>query len=148
MDTLKEICRESGDFLMALIPYFAQVIAESEIKDEIRTLRWDGLCRLHGQLGRYERRNYDVNLLSSLAAKKAELIVQARTKKEMEQICTPHAPHFDGAKFIPGVYLVPEEELICWCETSLQAPLNEYGMRRYIEVFRQVFPEKSRELDI
>lgn len=146
MDTLKEICRESGDFLIALIPYFAQVIAESEIKDEIRSLRWDGLCRLHGRLGEYERRHYDANLLSSLAAKKAELIVQARTKKEMEQICTPHAPHFDGAKFIPGAYLVPEEELICWCETSLRAPLNEYGMRRYMEVFRQVFPEKSREL--
>lgn len=148
MDTLKKICRESGDYLMALIPYFAHVIAESEITDEIRTLRWDSLCRLHGQLRRYEKRNYDSTLLSSLAAKKAEQIVQARTKKEMAQIFNPHAPHFDGAKFILDAYLVPEEELICWCEASLRAPFNEYSMRRYIEVFCQVFPEKSRELEL
>lgn len=54
MNTLKEICRNSGDYLIALIPYLAHVIAESEITEEIRTLRWDGLCKLHGQLRRYE----------------------------------------------------------------------------------------------
>lgn len=59
MNTLKEICRNSGDYLIALIPYLAHVIAESEITEEIRTLRWDGLCKLHGQLRRYEKRNYD-----------------------------------------------------------------------------------------
>ena len=148
MNTLKEICRNSGDYLIALIPYLAHVIAESEITEEIRTLRWDGLCKLHGQLRRYEKRNSESTLLSSLAAKKAEQIVQARTKKEIEQIFNPHAPYFDGVKFVPDAYLVPEEELICWCEASLRAPLNEYGMRRYIEMFGQVFPEKSRELDL
>ena len=52
MNTLKEICRNSGDYLIALIPYLAHVIAESEITEENRTLRWDGLCKLHGQLRR------------------------------------------------------------------------------------------------
>ena len=103
MNTLKEICRNSGDYLIALIPYLAHVIAESEITEEIRTLRWDGLCKLHGQLRRYEKRNYDSTLLSSLAAKKAEQIVQARTKKEMEQIFNPHAPYFDGVKRLCGL---------------------------------------------
>lgn len=148
MEALKKICRESGDYLMALIPYFAHIIAESEITDEIRTLRWEGLCRLHEWLGGYERRNYISALLSSLATKKAELIVQARTKMEMEQICNPHVPYFDGEKFISDAYMPPEEELLCWCEASRHTPLNEIGARRYIEVFCQVFPEKSRELDL
>lgn len=88
MNTLKEICRNSGDYLIALIPYLAHVIAESEITEEIRTLRWDGLCKLHGQLRRYEKRNYDSTLLSSLAAKKAEQIVQARTKRKWSKSLT------------------------------------------------------------
>lgn len=60
----------------------------------------------------------------------------------------PRAPHFDGNKFIPDRYNIPEEELICWCETSLRGPLNENGFNRYMEVFHEVFPERSELLSI
>ena len=41
-----------------------------------------------------------------------------------------------------------EEELICWSEASLRAPLNETGFQRYSELFRLVFPEESERLNI
>ena len=62
----------------------------------------------------------------------------------MAQLDRPKPPHYDGVKFYPNPYLTPEEELICWCETSLLAPLDNTAVQRYMEVFRQVFPEKSQ----
>ena len=146
MDTLKEACLQSGDYAIALAPYYAQVVAEEGISDKVRTLRIKALYNLSGQLLRYKKSGYDEKLLSSLAGKKAELIMQASTKSEIERISNPKCPHFDGTKFISD--LVPEEELIIWSETSLRAPLNEYGMKRYMELFRQVYPEKIHELGI
>ena len=29
---------------------------------------------------------------------------------------------------------------------SLNAPLNEYGFKRYMELFKQIFPEKEKEI--
>ena len=69
--------------------------------------------------------------------------MKASTKAEIAQLDKPKPPHYDGVKFSPNPYLTPEEELICWCETSLLAPLDSTAVRRYMEVFRQVFPEKA-----
>ena len=57
-----------------------------------------------------------------------------------------YMPHYDGAGFIPAAYSVPEEELICWSETSLKGPLTAEGFQRYMELFKQVLPEESRRL--
>ena len=64
----------------------------------------------------------------------------------MEKVLKPHCPHYDGVKFIPDTYNVPEEELICWSETSFLAPIKEAGYKRYMEVFKSVVPEKSKQL--
>ena len=144
----KKLACNQGDYTTALVPYYAQVMAEEGISDKVRILRMEALRKLHGQLNQYAKSGYDKKLLSSLAGKKAELIMQADTKSEMDKIDRPRSPHFDGTKFIADSYLVPEEELICWSETSLRAPLNEYGMRRYMELFRQVYPEETKELGI
>ena len=58
----------------------------------------------------------------------------------------PNCPHYDGAGFIPDAYSVPEEELICWSETSLKGPLTAESFQRYMELFKQVLPEESRRL--
>lgn len=74
------------------------------------------------------------------------MILQTSSETEMNKLLKPHCPHFDGVNFIPGKYHVPEEELICWSETSLKAPLNHNGFKRYAELFKQVFPDKSKEI--
>ena len=144
MDALKDACRASGDYSIALIPYYAQVVAEDGISDTVRQRRFESLQKLHGQLHLYRSRGYDAELLCSLAARKAELIMKLSTKSEMAQLNKPKPPHYDGAKFHPNPFLTPEEELICWCEASLCGPLDNAAVRRYMEVFTQVFPEKAR----
>lgn len=143
MDALKAACQASGDYSFALIPYYAQVITEGDISDTIRKRRFDALRKLHSQLNFYKSRGYDASLLCSLAVRKSELIMKASTNAEMTQLCNPKPPHYDGVRFHASPYLTFEEELICWCEASLLAPLDNAAVRRYMEVFRQVFPEKA-----
>ena len=76
------------------------------------------------------------------------MIMSADSKTEVNKILRPKAPHYDGVRFVSDRYLLPEEELICWSEASLRAPLNEAGYRRYMELFQRAFPEESEALDI
>lgn len=82
MDALKDACRASGDYSITLIPYYAQVIADFDTADTVRQRRFESLQKLHGQLHLYKKRGYDAELLCSLAARKAELIMKASTKAD------------------------------------------------------------------
>ena len=85
-------------------------------------------------------------LLYAIADKKCRMIASATTKVEMQKLVRPNCLHYDGAGFIPTACSVPEEELICWSETSLKGPLTAEGFQRYMELFKQVLPEESRRL--
>ena len=134
------------DFSLALA--LVEVLMSIEIKESVRKLRLDGLKSLQLQLTQYQKLGYDISLLEAIAEKKSKIILNVSTKKELERVIYPRAPHYDGNKFIPDQYSIPEEELICWSETSLKAPLNAIGFNRYMEVFRMVFPEQSKKLPI
>lgn len=123
-----------------LIPYFAEVITAEDKSDKVLRLQFEALRMLQARLRYYEERGYADKLITSIAEKKGEMILAATTKSEMEKVANPHAPHYDGSKFIPDKYSVPEEELICWSEISLKGPLIPAGMKRYMELFRQFFP--------
>ena len=133
------------DFTVVMIPYFAEVIA-GDIPDHIRFLRFDAMKRVQSYLSHYEKLGYMPKLLCAIAEKKCEYIMAVTTKADAEQIVKPCCPHYDGNGFIPGQYSVPEEEMICWSETSLKAPLNSEACKRYRELFQQVLPEESRLL--
>ena len=122
------------DYSLTLIFAYAEVIA-GDMSDKVRVIRFDALKRLQAILAFYKDRGYMEELLDGIAA-----------KTEMEKVLKPHCPHYDGVKFIPDTYNVPEEELICWSETSFLAPIKEAGYKRYMEVFKSVFPEKSKQL--
>lgn len=74
------------------------------------------------------------------------MIMNASSKTEMEKVMKIKPPYFDGNKFIPDQYNVPEEEMIAWSQTSLQAPLDEAGFKRYKELFVQIFPEQAKAI--
>ena len=136
---------EKMDFTVVMIPYFAEVIA-ADISDHIRMLRFDAMKRVQNYLHHYEKLGYLPKLLCAIAEKKCEYIMTATTKADVEQIVKPCCPHYDGSKFVPGQYSVPEEEMICWSETSLKVPLNSEACKRYLELFKQLLPEESRLL--
>ena len=140
--------KTEADYMVTLLPFYAELFCTEGISDTLFALRFDALQKLQATLSHYSDCGYTQKLLCGIAERKAVLILAATGKTEMEKILKPHAPHYDGVKFVSDPYLLPEEELICWSEASLRAPLNEAGYRRYTKQFRQVFPEESEALQI
>ena len=142
---LRLVDMKGCDYSLTLIFAYAEVIA-GDMSDKVRVIRFDALKRLQAILAFYKDRGYMEELLDGIAEKKCQMIMSVTSKTEMEKVLKPHCPHYDGVKFIPDTYNVPEEELICWSETSFLAPIKEAGYKRYMEVFKSVFPEKSKQL--
>lgn len=130
-----------------MIPYFAEIIT-ADITERVRMLRFTAMKEVQKYLRYYQSLGYIPQLIFSIAEKKCELINTITSKTEMEKVINPHCPHYNGNSFIPDKYSIPEEELICWSQTSLQSPLNDVGFKRYMEVFKEVFPEESKLLPI
>lgn len=63
---------------------------------------------------------------------------------DTDKILKPQFPYYNGNRFVPDKYSVPEEELICWSEASMIAPLNDVAFQRYMELFRDILPEQSK----
>ncbi len=98
-------------------------------------------------LNQYQKMGFPLALILRILIRKGYMILCTTAKKDMECIVIPKAPRYDGSKFVPGEYFVPQEELICWSETSLIAPLNSVGVKRYMEVFKMVYPEKFKKVE-
>lgn len=137
---------ENIDFELCLLTFITETLACNNISDKVRKLRLNALKQLRSYLNHYKKLGYMDTLLNAIAEKKGWMILQTSSETEMNKLLKPHCPHFDGVNFIPDKYHVPEEELICWSETSLKAPLNHSGFKRYAELFKQVFPDKSKEI--
>ena len=133
------------NYMTVIISCIAE-IAASGAAERVKKLRLDAIRSLQRYLRYYRQLGYMPKLLYAIAEKKGRMIGSITSKSEMEQVIRPRCPHYDGNRFIPNAYSVPEEELICWSETSLKAPLNAAGFQRYMELFKQILPEESRKL--
>ena len=134
------------DYNLAIIPYFAEILVDDKSNNHVKEIRFNGLKRLQSQIEFYKSRGFVDFLLYNIAQKKGKMIMETTSQTEMEQLLKPHCPHFDGNEFLPDKYNVPEEELICWSETSMLAPLNEYAYRRMMKVFGEVFPKEKESI--
>ena len=122
----------------------AQTLAElllSNSQDKLKELRMSALQTLRSQLNYYKELGFMDRLLTAIAEQKCKYIMDITSKTEMEKMLKPRCPTYNGNEFIPDKYHILEEELICWSQTSLQAPLNGAGFKRYMEVFKLVLPD-------
>lgn len=87
----------------------------------------------------YRKHGIMSELVHAVFTKKLKMIKEADRVKDLKAIEKGCVPHFNGNQFIPGPFHIPEEELIMWSLTSLKAPLVSAGMKRYMELFKQVF---------
>lgn len=124
----------------------AEVLVDETSSAKVLELRMKALATLRGQIEYYRKLGYVERLIEGIAEKRAAMIMKATTKTEMDKVMKPRAPRYDGGKFVPDEYNIPEEEMIAWSMVSLQAPLSSIGMQRYMELFRVFFPEESKEL--
>lgn len=130
---------------LILCRLLAEIICE-DVKDNVRALHFDALKQLQGQLQFYKERGFLSKLLCGIAEKRGEMILKTSSKAEMKRVMRPSAPHYDGVKFVPDQYSIPEEEIIAWGETSMRGPLIEPAFKRYMELFEQIFPEEYEEV--
>lgn len=146
-EILELLTEATDDFRVVIAPYIAAIVV-SDDSEKICDLRLWAIKEMQQYLWHYEKLGYMPKLLCAIARKKCEMLLTLATKAEIERIIRPRCPQYDGNQFIPDKYSIPEEELICWSETSLRAPLNEAGFKRYLELFRQVLPDESRALPV
>ena len=128
-------------FDIPLIFFFSEILVSEKKSDRVRELQFSAVRTLAGYLRYYKSLGYMDSLLYAIAEKKGKLILKITSKTEMDKLMKPHCPHFDGNKFVDDKYVIPEEEMICWSQTSLQGPLNEIGYKRYMELFQRILPE-------
>lgn len=137
----------NNNFKITMLLTFVEILFDENESNKIKDLRIDALKKLNSYLEYYEKSGYLSILIDKIAEKKTKMIMQIKSKSEMDKMLKPSCPDFDGSKFITNKYSVMEEELI-WCsETSMLAPLNENGYKRYTELFETIFPEYKNKLD-
>ncbi len=127
---------------LVILDAIATVLADSAGSSKVRALRITALRNVLGILKHYEAHIYDSEkLLLPIAVKKSQWILEATTKKEMDEIVKPPRPVYSGNGFTVGRFATDEEECILWSETSLKGPLISVGQKRFMELFRKLYPE-------
>lgn len=116
-------------------------VLTSDVSNKTKELRISALNTIRAQVLAYQGLGIIQRLLTAIAEKKCKFLLEITSKTEMEKMLKPHCPTCNGNEFVTDTYHIPEEELICWSQTSLAAPLNSAGFKRYMEVFKLVLPD-------
>lgn len=118
------------------------IILDDNSSNDVRQLRREALEEITDLLIYYKNRCYSPSLIDKIAEKKCEMILKSTTKEEMDKIVHPHNPHFEGDKYVPNEYSIPEEDLIILGEACIKASHNSNCQEKFLKLFREVFPEK------
>ena len=132
------------DYDLLIIMRIAEVLMDEESPEKVRKLRLKALGSVRNQLEHYKGLGYIDRLLNGIAEKRVAMIMKTTTKTEMDRVMIPKAPHYNGAEFITDEYNIPEEELIAWSQASLKGPLVGADFKRYMQLFREFFPDESQ----
>ena len=90
----------------------------------------------------YEKEFMNDRLSNVICAKKIAFILEATSKKEIDEILKFPKVHYNGNEVVPsGRFHIIEEELLLWSRTSLYSTLHRAGFDRYVKLFKEVFPE-------
>lgn len=130
-----------------------EIILSASSLDESDKLLWEkftAILELIPKIKFYSNKMFsEERLVRPIAMKKIEFIKAAATKKQLTEILKPPKVRYNGNKVVSvGDYVIPEEELIIWSLTSLEAPLMDVGLQRYKEVFLLVFPEHKDVMEL
>jgi hypothetical protein len=119
---------------MSLTTHELKQLPKRVLEEKISAL-WD----THKRANSYREMQIRDDIVDAIIEKRTQLILDATTVQELKSICAEPKPHYNGNEFITSPYCIPEEEMIMWSCTSLKAPLNEAGFKRYMQLFKEVF---------
>ena len=127
--------------------YMTKLLMDNRLTEKLRSRRFDALRKMRGLTAQYEEEGFLPELVETIFCKKADFIMKAKTKTELEEIVKPSIPRYSGGTFYPGnSYHVEEEELILWSKTSLKAPLIPQGYKRYQELFEKYVGSEAKDV--
>lgn len=128
--------------------YIAGLLTDEDITEELSSMRLQAIIKLRGIISKYEQDGFIPRIIEAVFCKKAEFILQAKTKSAVEKILKPCVPSYICGTFQPkGQYHVEEEELLLWSYASLQGPLISEAQKRYIDLFEKYFNEETDALE-
>lgn len=82
-----------------------------------------------------------------IVLKKLEQIKCAKKIDDLKKIMGEPKITYSGNEIVSAnEWVIPEEEIMIWSKTSLTAPLNDIGYRRYMKLFKDLFPNKYEQL--
>lgn len=136
------------DYDLLIIMKIGEVIVDESVPPKVQELRLKALGTLRWQIEYYKKLGYVEKLLQGITEKRIAMIMKTTTKTEMDKVMTPRAPRYDGDKFVPDEYHIPEEEMIGWSQASLRVPLSSIGHKRYMELVMELFPEERENLKL
>ena len=128
---------------------YAKVLTELIVseRDPLLEEKWAALRKIMGRAYAYKKEGFLEEIICKFVQKKADMILRATKKSELNEIIQMPKPHFDGNKIIsPSEYDTEEEELILWSSTSLKGPLVSAGYERYKELFCKLLPEQGKQV--
>lgn len=124
--------------------YITELLMDDKLDEKLRSRRFDALRKMREITVQYEEEGFLPELVETVFCKKADFIMNAKTKTALEEILKPSTPRYSGGIFYPGnSYHVEEEELLLWSKTSLKAPLIPQGYKRYQELFEKYVKEEA-----
>lgn len=128
---------------------YAKVLAELMVseRDPLLEEKWAALRKIIGRADAYQKEGFLEEIICKFVQKKAEMILRATKKGELNEIMQMPKPYYDGNKIVsPSKYDTEEEELILWSSTSLKGPLVSAGYERYKELFCKLLPEQGKQV--
>ena len=117
----------------------AAIMLYEDSSESIREERFKAIRKAMGITAQYLKEGIRPDLIDVIMAKKADLILNATTLADIRKAADPPKPHYNGNAFYDDPLHVPEEEMVLWSKTSLMAPLNSEGLKRYLDLFTRTF---------
>lgn len=125
----------------------AELIVKSEgQKDSLIDSKFTALKKSWALLEYYARDGFSEQILDAIMEKKAKLILNATTIKDINEIAKPPKPQYNGNKWWSNKNSVPEEEMIWWSKASSRAPLCYEAAMRYMELFKDFYGQSVEEV--
>lgn len=114
---------------------------ESLLHEKFEALRKSWSC-----IEIYAKDGFSEKILDAIMEKKARMILDAKTVKDVRELSEPPKPYYTGNGWAVSRNSVPEEEMVLWSKASLRAPLTQEATERYMELFKQFYGKSVDEL--
>ena len=82
--------------------YMTELLMDDTLSENVRSRRFDAIRKMRGIAARYEEENFLPELVKTVFCKKADFLMEAKTKAEIEEILKPSTPTYSGGNFQSG----------------------------------------------